>query len=115
MNYADRFRQLHESVTQPASPAPGLLEECAIDSSYDYRGPQSFEEKLRRGVSIIKQAIVDEALEGAEDDGSSLTYKMNDESVWSAIDRVLGAEVNVNKFKDLLPKAKAKVEEYKKK
>lgn len=93
--------------------APPLLTECAAMPQYaDYR-ERTVEEKIRQGVEMIKQAIMDEAWKGVGDDGKVMRdIAPGSPGPWKRVDKLLSKEIYVDRFKPLIRGAEAVIEEF---
>jgi hypothetical protein len=111
----------------PAAPAAPLVEEyegpplpeevrelveCAISSGYDGYREQSFEDKLRQAVGMIRNAVTEEAWRNMGDDGRALKKLSDGDTPWAAVDRVLIKAVYPDQFKGLVAKAREAIAKY---
>jgi hypothetical protein len=93
---------------------PPLLECCESMPSYgSYYADKTMEEKIRHGIELIKQAIMDEAWKGVGDDGKVMrTRSPGTPGPWEQVDKMLSKEVYVDRFRPLVQGARAIIDEH---
>ena len=103
-------------LTESTDPqAPPILEECCgapMDWEGGYR-ERAIEDKIREGIALIKQAIMDEAWKGVGDDGRTMKPITSETpSPWRQADKMLSKELFVDRFKPLVTGVRAVIDEY---
>jgi hypothetical protein len=106
---------LTEASVDASPPVPaevGELVECMYAGGYDGYREQSFEDKLRQAVGMIRGAIMDEAHKGLGDDGKVAKKYDPGDNPWSALEKMLAKAVYPDQFKPLVAKARAELDKY---
>ena len=98
----------------PLAPPSLLLTECCYPTgAYDTYRERTFEERLRDAVSMIQDALVEEAYKGIGDDGRVIQSDYSKgENPWDDAREVIRKQVTVNSLKAFLPQVRATLDKY---
>ena len=102
---------VESDVAPPVSADTKELVECMHDGYSEYR-EQSFEDKLRQAVSLIRGAIMDEAHKNLGDDGKVPKKYDPDNNPWATTEKMLAKAVFVDQFKPLVARVRAEINKF---
>lgn len=102
---------VESDATPPVHADTNELVECMM-GGYDGYREQSFEDKLRQAVSLIRNAVMDEAHKNLGDDGKVPKKYDPDNNPWANTEKMLAKAVFVDQFKPLVAKVRSEIDKF---